>query len=668
TGTDTERVTTEPFAPALTVEKTVTSTQPADGYALDDVIAYSIVVTNSGNETVTGITLSDALMGAPVTIGTLAPGASAAVVKYTYKVTVADILAGGVANTATATGKDGNNNNVTATDTETATTEPPSPELSITKTTAQTEVRAGEDIAYVITVTNSGLADATGVKVTENLPTNATFKSAATASGSYNSGTGLWDLGNLAVGGTATLTLVLTANANVADGDTIVNIVTITEENGVTPENPPTGETEIPVKNPNLKITKTTSQSWVRAGEDISYVITVKNDGSGDAKGVKVTEHLPSNATFWGASTATGTYSLITNVWTVGDLAAGQTATLIISLTVNDDVTDGETVVNAVEITEENGETLANPPTDETDTLVKMPVLVIKKSTSQTQVQAGEDITYIITVTNNGHSEASGVVVTETLPTNATYKSHTASAGVFDTQTAKWTIDTVAAEGGFETLTLTLTINGNAQEGQAINHVVITEVDGNSNPNEPEDTVVTPILNPALRIVKSASVPGGSTLASAGGKLTYQIQIFNDGQAEARDLMITDLVPAQCTFVSASCPEATSVSFDNAANTLRCEIAELAAGQNATVAMTVNVNAWSQIGTRTIHNTAKLYFQNATLDSNTVQHLQTNTDSSDVPVTGENENVLIILLMMAALLALVGTLTWLACTRPRRNK
>lgn len=321
-----------------------------------------------------------------------------------------------------------------------------------------------------------------------------------------------------------------------------------------------------------------------------------------------------------------------------------------------------------MEITEENGKTLENPPADETDTPVKMPVLVIEKRTSQTQVQAGEDITYTITVTNSGLSEATGVVVTEKLPTNATYKSHTATAGVFDIKTAKWTIDTVAAEGGFETLTLTLTINSNAQEGQAINHVIITEVDGNSNPSGLEDTVVTPILNPALRIVKSASVPDGNTLASAGGRLIYNIQVFNEGHAGARNLLITDLVPAQCTFVSASCADATSVSLDTATNTLRCEIAELAAGQNTTIVMTVNVSAWSQIGTRTIRNSAKLYFQNATLDSNTMQHMQTNTDSSDVPVTGDNENVLIILLMMTALLALAGTLTWLVSTRPKRNK
>ena len=665
--------------PNLAISKTTAQTEVRAG----EDITYVITVTNSGQGDAAGVKVTENLpsnatfWGASTasgtynlttnvwTVGDLAAGATATLI--IVLVVNDDVMDGEtVANAAAITEENGETlQNPPADETETPVK---NPNLTISKTTAQTEVRAGEDITYVITVANSGQGDATGVKVTERLPANATFKGAATVSGSYDAVTGIWNLGNLAASGTATLTLVLTANANAADGETVANAAAITEENGETLQNPPADETETPVKNPNLTISKTTAQTEVRAGEDITYVITVANSGQGDATGVKVTESLPLNTTFWSASTASGTYDLATGVWTVGNITAGATATLIIVLAVNDDVANGDTVVNAVGITGENGETLENPLTVETDTPVKMPNLSIEKSTSQTHVQAGEDITYTITVTNRGPGDATGVVVMESIPTNATYKSYNATAGVFDIQTAKWTIDTVAAEGGFETLTLTLTINNNVQEGHASNRVIIAEANGYSNPNGPEDTVVTPILNPALRIVKSASEPAGSTLASAGGKLTYQIQVFNDGHAEARNLMITDLVPAQCTFVSASCPEATSVSFDKATDTLRCEIAELAAGRNATIAMTVNVNAWSQIGTRTIRNTAKLYFQNATLDSNTVQHLQTNTDSSDVPVTGENDNAWIFLMMMAALLALAGTLTWLVIARPKWNK
>ena len=383
---------------------------------------------------------------------------------------------------------------------------------------------------------------------------------------------------------------------------------------------------------------------------------------------MEVGETLPVNAVFRSATPDTGTYDATLGRWSVGDVLPAGTATLTVVVTASATVVNGDHIVNAVAVTQENGATPTTPISAQTDTLVGMPDLTIEKSTSQTQVQAGEDITYTIFVTNHGQMAATGVVVTEMLPSNATYKSCSATVGTFDPKTAQWTIDRIAAKGGLAMLTLTLTINSNAPEGQVINRVIITEVDGASNPNGPEASVVTPILNPALRFVKSASSPSGSTLSSSGGMLTYQIQVFNDGHADAHNILITDLVPAACTFVSASCAGAASVSLDAATNTLRCEIAELAAGQNTTVIMKVNVSEWSLIGTRSIRNVAKLSFQDETFDSNTVEHQQTNTASSDVPVTGDRENVWIILAMMASLLILAGTLTWLIMTRSRRQR
>ena len=96
--------------PSLSVAKTTTST-PANGetYALGEEISYRIVVTNDGNVTISGITVTDELTGitgdSAWTIDSLAPGASR---EFTtsYMVTEADILAGGVTNAATATGTD----------------------------------------------------------------------------------------------------------------------------------------------------------------------------------------------------------------------------------------------------------------------------------------------------------------------------------------------------------------------------------------------------------------------------------------------------------------------------------------------------------------------------------------------------------------------------------
>jgi hypothetical protein len=65
-----------------------------------------------------------------------------------------------------------------------------------------------------VTVQNIGPGDAAGVSVADALPTGYAFVSATPSVGSYNSGTGVWTIGALANGGSATLTITATVLAS----------------------------------------------------------------------------------------------------------------------------------------------------------------------------------------------------------------------------------------------------------------------------------------------------------------------------------------------------------------------------------------------------------------------------------------------------------------------
>ncbi len=86
---------------------TLTKSTSSGGYsAAGDMISYSYDVTNTGTDTLSGITVSDSLIpSADITCpdSTLAPGASE-ICTATYTVTAADVTAGSVTNTATASG------------------------------------------------------------------------------------------------------------------------------------------------------------------------------------------------------------------------------------------------------------------------------------------------------------------------------------------------------------------------------------------------------------------------------------------------------------------------------------------------------------------------------------------------------------------------------------
>lgn len=87
-----------------------------------------------------------------------------------------------------------------------------SADLSISKTASSTSGNHGDVITFTITVTNHGLSGATNVAVTDHLPSGLTFNSASASQGSYNSNTGVWTVGSLANGASATLQMTTTVN------------------------------------------------------------------------------------------------------------------------------------------------------------------------------------------------------------------------------------------------------------------------------------------------------------------------------------------------------------------------------------------------------------------------------------------------------------------------
>jgi uncharacterized repeat protein (TIGR01451 family) len=111
-------------------------------------------------------------------------------------------------------------------------------DLSLTKTVSNATPAAGSSVSWTLTVrnaANSSLA-ATGVQVRDILPAGFTFTS-ATGTGSYNSGTGIWTVGTVAIGGTATLTINGTVSASA--GNPVTNVAEISASGVSDPDSTP---------------------------------------------------------------------------------------------------------------------------------------------------------------------------------------------------------------------------------------------------------------------------------------------------------------------------------------------------------------------------------------------------------------------------------------------
>lgn len=155
-----------PPSPTINVGK---SALPTSVSTVGQVVAYSFLVTNTGNVALTGVVVSDPLPGLSAVscpLSTLAP-AESTTCTASYISTQADLDAGSIANTATANGTPPVGSPVTDTGSATVTANR-GPAVTVTKsTTATTFSAVGQSLPFTITVRNSGNVTLTNVVITD---------------------------------------------------------------------------------------------------------------------------------------------------------------------------------------------------------------------------------------------------------------------------------------------------------------------------------------------------------------------------------------------------------------------------------------------------------------------------------------------------------------------
>jgi uncharacterized repeat protein (TIGR01451 family) len=242
----------------------------------------------------------------------------------------------------------------------------PGADLVLTKTGPPTIV-AGNNISYVITVTNNGPSNAADVTLTDPLPAGTTFVSVAQNSGpAFNctapGGMVSCTIATLAPGASATFTATYQVPAATAGGTMITNTATGSSS---TPDpdaanSSASAPTTVSAGAVDLAVAKTAPPPPHAAGTQITYTITVTNAGPAPAGGVTVTDMLPAGSAFVSATPSQGSCSGTTTVTcTLGTIASGGTATISLALMLPP--TPG-LVSNTASVTSSNPD--ANPAND----------------------------------------------------------------------------------------------------------------------------------------------------------------------------------------------------------------------------------------------------------------------------------------------------------------
>jgi uncharacterized repeat protein (TIGR01451 family) len=535
-------VATAAAAPELTVGK---SASPASGTAAGEVTTYTISVENTGNQTISGITISDPLPGLsglavtwPGTTGVLAPGQVASA-RGTYVVTQADVDAGSVANRATASGTAPGGVAVTARSAQLVTpTAIAAPALSFGKTAslpAGATGRAGDVVTYAFTLRNTGNVTLTGVGVTDQLAGLSAITFAAWPGAA----------GTLLPGQTVTATATRALTQADVDAGAVANTATAT---AITPSadavERTAGATLALTAGPAVTLSKSgayTSGTPGTVGSTITYSFVARNTGNVTLSGVSITDPhvgLGPIATTWPGA--------------AGTLAPGQEARGTATYVVRQADVDAGSVTDTASV-------VGTPPTGGPVGASSAPVVLTtaaagpsiattKSATLSGTGAVGDVVSYTIVATNTGNVTLTDVAVTDTAPGLAPLDymwpgtPNVLAPGAALRATTTHTITQADVDAG--SLSNIATTTGTAPSG--------TRVAGTSQ----TVTTATAPSAPALAVTKSGALADGAA-GVAGETITWTVQIRNAGNVTLSGITLADALPGMSDFTFLEWPGGT---------------------------------------------------------------------------------------------------------------
>jgi len=457
-------------------------------------------------------------------------------------------------------------------------------DLAIVKTVSNPTPNVGDTITFVVTLTNNGPSTANLVEVTDQFPTTGLQLLTATPSqGTYNQGTGIWDVGTVATGAGNAKTLTITALVLAPAVNTIplaqTNVATVTKS--AQPDPDPGNNTGTATETPkyaDLGVKKTTDNVQPGVGDTVTYTVSLYNLGTSAATNVEVTDTLPANVTFVNATPSAGTFDSTNKVWSIPNVPTTNGVNNPLTLTIVVTATGTGTGFNTVTITKSDvwdpndRNNTAKTPTDpqEAD-------LVISKTVDDSTPNVGDNVTFTVQLDNLGPSASQNVVVNDLLPAGLTYVRHLASSGTYVPGTGVWTLGTVPASTT-NTLTVVATVLAPASgpASPLTNTATATSTTPDPNPgNNTDDKTVTP-LQTDLAVFKVAS----DRAPNVGDTIQFAIGAANFGPDNATNVVVTDVIPSGVTYVGltqgiGTNPTQGSVTYDALTRTLTWTIGAL---------------------------------------------------------------------------------------------
>ena len=529
----------------LAVDKLVNNSVPK--YL--DMIEYTIVVVNNGPDKSFNVTVGDLLPDGVKFIsstgqynpdtGVWFVGDLDANESVTLKIVVQVIKVGNITNNVNVTGT-GHDTNLTNNNASVSVNVPESVLLNITKVANSTIIVAGENVGYTVVINNYGPSVATNVVLKDIFNSNELLNLQYSLNGvdwfNYN---GSVSLGDINAG--ANITVYFRAKVNGSVRGDVLNIVNITTSVDDARGNFTANETVNVIANTTLAVIKDAEIKALNPGDTAHFVITVIAGGSSDSLNVKLEDIL--DAGLLDVKSATyringGNLTNYTQIISLGNMHTGSKIVVDIYAAILS--TTGQDIFNCVNVTSDE-----HPEGNTSNTTIHVNIadLEIIKIVNNATPNYGDEITYTITVRNNGPDNSTNIKVSEVLADNFKFISANASKGYYDLTNGVWAVGNLTNN---ETAKLVITVKivktGFIQNNVSVNG---TGFDPNVTNNNATVNITVP-QTADLSVVKIVNVDR----VSVGNRITYTIVVKNNGPDTALDVYAVDKLSDALKFVS----------------------------------------------------------------------------------------------------------------------
>lgn len=556
------------FSACNIVDLTVAKSHSGNFAQGDTGDTYTITVTNNGDKSTDGttVTVTDTLptgltatnitgTGWSCTLGTLTCtrtdvlATNSSYPAITLTVNVASNAPGSVTNTVTVSGGgDQNSNNNTANDVTTVIQN--APDLTVTKTHTGSFVQ-GQTGTYTITVTNVGLqpTDGSTVTVTDTLPNGLTATGTTSGTGwTCNTQLSCTRSDVLASNGSYP---AITLTVNVANNapSSVTNSVAVSGGGDTnTLNNTGTNPTAIIPPPPDLTITKSHTGNFNQGQIGAVYTLTIKNINSGATTGavVSVADSLPTGLT---PNFMSGQgWACNTNITTCtrNDILGGNSSYPPITLSVNVASNAAASVTNNASVAGGGQVNTGNDTATDVTTINPSPDLTIALSHTPDPFIVGQTGTYTITVSNLGNGPTTGTVnVNDFLPFGLTVNSISGTGWICSNTNCQRS-DALAASSSYPSITLSVNVVAGSSGG-VTNFANVTG-GGEFNTLNDSASDQTNITAPVLNITKTHN---GIFIVGQPG--TYTITVSNTGPvATVGAVTVNDNLPQGFTATAIS--------------------------------------------------------------------------------------------------------------------